>query len=301
MIKMIKKELYFIATKHWITIVIAAFIFIITSSLNYTGDIDKPVVTVLADEFTDHFYKDLESELELNIIDSIEKGKEMVQSGRADAFVYRDNNNIIILRNEKSVRSYYVRPIIQSILSSTEIELEYVHIKESVEKFDNLYFMFALVCFALPPLLFKDDWKVLKLILLSPIKNKNIVISKMIASSLILILLTFLYLYMIDSMKISLFICIFILGLLYVSVGTLFGIFIKEKYLEYFTYPLIVIIMVLPMLSNSLSDFLNSTLQLCLSSNNIISINMMKITALIFIIFFLNIYFFKLRIRRLRK
>lgn len=301
MIKMIKKELYFIATKHWITITVAVFILIITGSLNNSQTIETPKVAVLMKGFADSLYNNIENELEVKVVTSLEEGKQMVHDTQVDAFVYIENEDIIILRDEKRIQSYYVKPIIQSVISPSEIELKYVQLDESDQTFDNLFFMFALVCFALPPLLFRDDWEVLKLILLSPIRNMNIVLSKMIASSSILLLITLLYLYMIDNMKFNLFIGIFIIGLLYTSIGTFFGVFVENKYLEYLTYPLVLIVMILPLLSNSISSFLNNTLRLYLTSDIILSINLFILIAIFLIITLLDVYLFGLRIRRMKE
>lgn len=298
---MIKKELYFIATKHWITIAVSMVILIITSSLNTAPKLGVPEVAFLRDEIALSIEQQTEDQLKIKFVDNLHQGKELVRQALVDAFVFVEHEQIIILRNEQSIKSYYVRPIIQRIVSPSEIKLKYVQAEREEVTFDHLFFLFALVCFGLPPLLFKDDLGLLELILLSPIKNWKILFSKMIASALVFLLITLFYLYLIDSIRLNLLLGVFIIGLGYIALGTLLGIFIGNKYLEYLSYPLIFIVIIIPILSSPIAAILNNILRFFVDSERFLRADLIMMIAFITLITLLDVFLFELKVRRMKR
>ena len=293
---LLKKELYFLFTEHWLTIIIAVFILIFTSSYNTSQELGTPTIALLNNEMGDELQQRISDNLNVKEVNSIEKGKEFIKTYEVDAFVYSIKGEIIILKNDKNVLSHYVKPYIQSSISDSPINLVYVKSPDKEITFGNLFFMFALVCFAVPPLLFKDDKNILNQLLLTPVKKRYIVLSKFTATSIVLFLLTLLYLYLIDNLLLSLIVYIFLVGLIYVALGTFFGVLAGERYFEYLTYPVMIIVMIVPLINERITELLNSILRSPLLLSYILSL-----AGISLFIILITIKIFKIKIRGLKE
>jgi len=294
---MIKKDMYFTVTKHWI-IIIPLIIFIMINSLH--PQVEKPTVAVLGN-FEPKIEKKINEMLNVEKVDSVKEGKYKVERSIVDAFVLIEDGKVTIFRNDNSIRSYYVKPAIEKVLNTSPIQIKYLD-KENVKK-EDIYFLFSLfifIAFALPALLFQDEKDVIDAILLSPVKNREIVLSKVKTTTIILVLLNFFYLFYVGTLKLNLFFVIVAIGLIYVAIGTFFGIFYDNKYISFLIYPLMLFFVILPLFPNPLSGWIKEIIDLCIFSSKIPLLSIIKLFITFIILLLLSIFAFEIKIKMRR-
>jgi hypothetical protein len=263
---MIKKDMYFAVTKHWI-LIIPLIIIIITTSLQ--PDVEKPIIA-LSGNLEAQIEGEIHETLKIERITSTEEGIHMVERSIVDAFVLVEDSRILIFRNDRSLKSYYVRPAIKKAVTTSPIQIEYIGNENSIKKeLFSLFFLFIFVGFGMPALLFQDDKDVINALLLSPVKNRTIVMSKLGTAVVLLVLLGFFYLLYIDTVKLNLFVVIVVIGLNCTALGTLFGIFYDNKYVSLLIYPIMLFFMILFLFPNPLSDWITEIMNSVFFSSKI--------------------------------
>lgn len=249
---MIKKELYFALTKHWILLIPLAII-LVTNSLQ--PDIEKPKIALYGN-FEAEIEKDLHETLDIEPVTSAEEGHRMAEKSAVDAFVLIKEGDIVVFRNDQSIKSYYVKPIIEKALNPSPIRIEYIGRETNKRDIYPLFTLFVFVAFGMPALLFQDDKHVITALLLSPVRPRTILLSKAAATEIILVLLVSFYLFYTDALHLNLFLLIVVIGLNYTACGTFFGIFYDNKYISSLLYPFMLLFIMVPLLPNPLSDWI---------------------------------------------
>jgi hypothetical protein len=289
----IGKDLYSALTKHWMILILPVIALIIINSLGGQSEM-KPTIALFGD-----FDCGKTNELSVQRVNSYEEGKHLVERGVVDAFVFIENDKITVLRNGRSMSSYYVRPIIEKMTNPPTVKIEYVG-NEAVADISSVSMLFAFVCFGLPSLLFQDDKDTIKALIFSPVKNRTILLSKVGTSAFMFSLLGIFYLFFIDAMKLNLFLAIFAIGLLYIAVGTFLGIFSDNKYVSALTYPLMLFLVILPLISNPVTDMMNETLDACLFSSTIPVPQLIVLFLAFTILLLFDLHIFKIKIARMK-
>jgi hypothetical protein len=290
---MIKKDMYFALTKHWI-LIIPLIVIVITISHQPTTE--KPTVAFIGD-FGTGVEEEIGQVLNIERVASVEEGMVMVEKSMVDAFVIKDEKTIIF-RNERSTKSYYVRPILESVLYEKRIQIEYVG-EEHVKRRDvfPLFFLFVFVAFGTTALLFQDDRKVINAILLSPVKNRDIVLSKVCVVVILLVLLDLFYLFYVDAVKLNLFLVVLVIGLDYAAIGTLLGIFYDNKYISSLVYPFMLLLTILPFFPNPVFAWIMEIVDVVLLTSDVPIVSLFALFAIFIGLLFLDLAVFDLKIR----
>jgi hypothetical protein len=295
---MMKKDMYFAVTKHWI-LIIPLIVIIITTS--HQPEVKNPTIALLG-TFEPHLEEDMSHVLDIERVTSMEEGMFMVEKSMVDAFVIKDER-IIIFRNGRSMKSYYVRPRIERVLNPQEIQIEYVGIEHAKKKdIFSLFSLFVFVGFGIPGFLFQDDKQVIDALLLSPVKPRNIILSKVGVTLILLALLNFFYLVYVDAVKLNVFFTVLSIGLMYISLGTLLGIFYDHKYVSLLIYPFMLFLIIIPLFSNPLSDWIAVTIEEVLFTSGVPLGNLLVLlticTGLLFLAF--EVFDWKIKMKKVK-
>ncbi len=302
---MLRKEFFFIIKKHWLYILVSILVLIMLVDYSPSAKIGIPNVVLLRDnEIESILYEKIKPLFRTQYVETLGKGKSIVAKSMADAFIFveKDSGIIHIVRNDKSSLSYYVKPLVEQALNESRIKIVYIGKDSSdINKLVNsIYFIFSLICFFISVQLFKDDDKVFDALMLTPITIKRIVLTKCAAVATVLTMMVLCYTIVLGELRVGFMLMFLSIGLIYIAIGILIGIFVNNKLISLLSYPLILLFIILPQIPNSAMGQLNSILENTLISD-ILPIYVILILLVLFVLMIaFDIWTFDLKTRRSR-
>jgi hypothetical protein len=231
----------------------------------------------------------------------VEEGMQMVEKGLVDAFVLvATGEEPVVYRNSRSLAGYLVRAAIEDAFYPVQLDIEFVG--SSPTRISWIYILLTLAGFGIPSLLFQDDKAVFKALVFSPVSNAKIVLSKFFASAITFLLaLIPVYVIVSDTQSIIFMVVLFFIGLVYISLGTLFGVFSGNSSISYLTHPIQLLLIILPLLPNPLSNALQETLERALFASSLPVDTLAAVALLVGGLLAIDVLFFNLYVEMTRR
>jgi hypothetical protein len=299
--------------KYYGFLIVAVIMVMFLTKFNAVMGDDKSesmkILTMTNDNAANELLINAISDVELTHISTQNEGLSMINSSKnLDAFVLyqKENNLLTVIINPQSSKSQDLKFIFENLKTSTEYSLKVLdkQIIATVENeklrniFNSFSFILTLVCLFVPYKMLVDEKNTLTSIVFSPVKNSNILASK-IMYTCVLYLIGCLYFMASFDLSIKIIAVLFLLGPIYCVFGLLPGIFCKSKYISYLFYPLSFVVMMLPMIIGKMLDYKNIIDSL--NNNNVTLICTMLFELLLFVVLYYGLnYVFTLKLRRER-
>ncbi|WP_368487947.1 ABC transporter permease [Clostridium sp. BJN0013] len=312
---MLWKDIKFSIRKYYIYVLMPAIFIMFFTKFNAKVANTSPDVLKVAiisnDKMMSQYIENTQGAFKISYyVEDLANGYKIVENKNdVDAFVFYDEKSKIIkvVENKSTTNSKYVGSVLKQILNKTDFQIKYIGEYQpdinNMDKFKYLLnsftFILTFVCILLPYKMFVDEKKTLSALILSPIKNYEIIFSKTICT-ILLFSIDALFFYVSQGISIKEIILLFLVGLIYISLGMFMGIFSDSKKVSVMFYPFMFIVMIFPSFLTKPFNKLSNAFYNAIENNWIFVLDMLILLIVFSIMILIVNYIFMLKLRRER-